>query len=357
MLQKVSFIFIMNKWLGGGTERVLENIVPCLSNSFEQSKIYLYLIERLNKSLYSLPENIILIESINELLRIKKDNSRKVVVNFSGYWKSGAVAFFIFKKYISWCHNNPYILRKAKTGIFNFWLLKKSQKIVVICKEQEEILRNVYNFKNSMELIYNAVDIDKIQNLSLSEKLNFNSKYFLMSARFEIAQKDFFTLLEAYSLLDEEIQDNVKLVLIGTGPDENIIKKMAKDLGIEKNVYFMGFQNNPYVWMRNAEACILSSNYEGFSLVVIEEMIMKKNVILTDYHTGAREVSNEGKNAIIIPMRNSLEMKNALESIVTNKINKEELIYNAYNFAENNFSIKVFHNKIKQLFEGILNNA
>jgi glycosyltransferase involved in cell wall biosynthesis len=352
---KVSFFFIMNTWIGGGTERVFENIISCLKNSFPNSRIFLFLIDRVDIKLYKLPSGVIIINDVIKLLKEKELNKQPVVINFSGYWKSGFVSFLIFHKYISWCHNNPDILRKAKTGILNFFFLKRSQEIVCVCKEQIDILKNKYNFKNRISLIYNVVDANDIKRKSNEILVEVEKgRYFLMSARFELKQKDFLTLIKAYDLLHYDIKANYKLVLLGNGPDENKIRCCIEELGLSQYVILPGYDHNPYRWMKNAVANILCSNYEGFSVVVIEAMLCESPVILTEYHTGSNEISDSGKNAILIPIGDPKSLSVAMQKIVADSNFSKSLVCSAIKYVNSNFSEAQYQSKIESLFIKII---
>jgi len=93
-------------------------------------------------------------------------------------------------------------------------------------------------------------------------------KYFLTVCRLAEEQKDVKTLIEAFSLYKGE----EKLVIAGDGPD----RKSLEDFCIQKNlndkVIFLGMVDNPFHFMKNAQAFILSSKVEGFGLVLVEAL-------------------------------------------------------------------------------------
>ena len=64
---------------------------------------------------------------------------------------------------------------------------------------------------------------------------------------------------------------------------------LVKKLNLEDRVTFLGFQKNPYTWMRKAALFIHSSKFEGLPTVVIEALILKKLIIATDCPTGPKK--------------------------------------------------------------------
>src|SRR5699024_2024023 len=95
-----------------------------------------------------------------------------------------------------------------------------------------------------------------------------------------VEQKDYKTLLKAFQLISQRI--NSRLVILGKGPLENELKLLAKELDIQKKVSFLGFQSNPYKYMKKANVFILSSKWEGFGHVIVEAMAVGTPVISTD---------------------------------------------------------------------------
>ena len=83
-----------------------------------------------------------------------------------------------------------------------------------------------------------------------------------------------------------------RLVLLGSGRDQDrqSIKRIAMDLGISDRVIMPGFSDNPYAWMKKARLFVLSSDFEGFSLVLVESLICGTPVISTDCPSGPSEI-------------------------------------------------------------------
>ena len=103
-------------------------------------------------------------------------------------------------------------------------------------------------------------------------------------------------LQAAKRLTDEGYSFNLWIVGDGVIADE--LKKYVKDEKLE-NVTFFGMQKNPYVYMKNADVFVLSSQREGFALVVPEAMSCGLPVIATDC-AGPAEILDNGKYGIII---------------------------------------------------------
>jgi glycosyltransferase involved in cell wall biosynthesis len=70
------------------------------------------------------------------------------------------------------------------------------------------------------------------------------------------------------------------------------LQQLVKKLQIEKDVIFVGFQKNPYVYINNANLLMLTSDSEGLPTVIIESLILGTPVVSTDCPTGPNEILN-----------------------------------------------------------------
>jgi len=113
-------------------------------------------------------------------------------------------------------------------------------------------------------------------------------------------QKDFPTLLHAFSILHQERQ--ARLVILGDGPEHTALSKLARDLGIAMDVDLPGFRENPYPLMRAANLVVLSSRYEGSPNVLVEAMALGTKVVATDCPSGPREILQGGKYGTLVPV-------------------------------------------------------
>ena len=79
------------------------------------------------------------------------------------------------------------------------------------------------------------------------------------------------------------------LLIAGSGPLHNELHRLALGLGIQDRVRFLGFQKDVRQWMQAADAFVLSSQWEGLPLALIEASACELPSVITDI-PGAREV-------------------------------------------------------------------
>ncbi|MGO4305229.1 glycosyltransferase [Cupriavidus sp. RAF12] len=149
--------------------------------------------------------------------------------------------------------------------------------------------------------LYNAIDLDSIRTRALAS-VNAPTQPFIVSVgRLEESQKDFTTLLRAYAQLAKDGIDE-RLVLVGDGASRAQLEALAASLGIADRVTFSGFQPNPYAWIRRARLMAFSSKMEGLPNVLLEALAVGQVVVSTDCPTGPREILDEGRAGLLVPV-------------------------------------------------------
>ena len=160
-------------------------------------------------------------------------------------------------------------------------------------------LRNVF-------VLPNAIDIDRIrENGAQVEAPPCLGPYIVSVARLDEIQKDHRTLLRAYARLVETHEGGAlreDLVIVGDGGFRGELEALAVELGIGERVHFTGYRNNPHAVVARASALVLSSRYEGMPMVLLEALALGKPVISTDCPTGPREILDDGRFGLLVPI-------------------------------------------------------
>ncbi len=91
-----------------------------------------------------------------------------------------------------------------------------------------------------------------------------------------------------------------ELVILGDGPMENQLRRLADQLGLNRRVVFIGFQANPWGNMAAADVLLLPSRWEGMPNVVLEALACGVPVIATPESGGIAEVAAETPPGAIV---------------------------------------------------------
>jgi glycosyltransferase involved in cell wall biosynthesis len=123
-------------------------------------------------------------------------------------------------------------------------------------------------------------------------------------------QKDYVTLLEAFSIV-VKARDS-RLVVLGQGPLKSDLEQLSCRLGLQDKVWFAGFVDNPFKYMRNADLFVLSSIFEGLPGVLIQALACGCPVVSTDCPSGPHEILDGGLYGQLVPIRDAPAMAAAI---------------------------------------------
>lgn len=111
------------------------------------------------------------------------------------------------------------------------------------------------------------------------------------------AQKDPIRLAEVLARAAAQKQD-LQAAVIGSGDLEDSMKARVKELGVERNVHFLGFQSNPLKMMRDAKVMVMTSAWEGTPICALEAMALGVPIVSTPAD-GMRDLVVDGKTGYL----------------------------------------------------------
>ncbi len=211
-------------------------------------------------------------------------------------------------------------------------------RIVVISKAMLEEGQELFPWlDNRWRLIYNAKDKDLLIQRAQEhvDDPRIQQQYILAVERLEESQKDLTTLIRAYHLLKEKYCVKEKLYLLGKGRDEEELRQLATSLGLQEEVVFLGFHNNPYPWIHQARIIAHSAKMEGLPTVLIESLILGKLIVSSDCPTGPREILNDGKAGLLVPVGDAEEMCEAMHRLLTDEALAKDIARNIQGHQQN----------------------
>jgi glycosyltransferase involved in cell wall biosynthesis len=176
-------------------------------------------------------------------------------------------------------------------------------------------------------------------------KLPESTFVFLSAGRLH-EQKNYPMLLKAFKSVAEKNQNTV-LVIAGEGILKDELKRLCENLDIEKKALFVGRRDDIPQLMQLCDCFVLSSNFEGFGLVVAEAMSMKKPVIATDCG-GVKEVS--GGYGTLIAVNDVTGLANAMINAVERPLNTE-VLNSARTYINNQYSINKVLDEWNKLYQ------
>lgn len=139
-----------------------------------------------------------------------------------------------------------------------------------------------------------TIPINEKQDINLRQKKD----RILYVGRLDFYQKRVDRILDVWNLVYDKLNE-WELVIVGDGPNRQELEQRSKELKL-KNISFEGFKN-PVPYYESAKLILLTSDFEGFPLVLLESMSYGIVPIVYDSYAAATDVIKNGENGVIIP--------------------------------------------------------
>ena len=206
---------------------------------------------------------------------------------------------------------------------------------VIPTKSMSEYLDEMYKQSESIEyqVVPNAVlDSHLISKSkeSVDHKWYNNDEIFVITAVGRLTnQKDFINLINAFALTVNSL-DFIRLVIIGSGEQKELLLSLVEDFGLGSRVEFLGFQSNPYKFMNASDLFVMSSKWEGPGHVLIEALGIGCPVITTNCPIGPADSVQNGEFGELVEAGNSKALSEAIlyafknQSDMLSKVKKSE---------------------------------
>lgn len=150
-------------------------------------------------------------------------------------------------------------------------------------------------------------------------------KQILYAGRMDYENKRVNRILDAWKTIANDYED-WELVLVGDGPHKHVLLSTIKEEDIPR-VHFEGFQKDPPIqFYKDASIYMLTSDLEGFGLVIIESMSFGVVPIVYGSYEAVYDIIEDGKSGFITPMPYSNENSvNCLRYLIENEEKRKEM--------------------------------
>ena len=324
---------------------------PGISSQIEDGvKTYRY------KNFNFLPKNPLMFKIFDKRMeklyeKIEKTEGKPDVIHAHSCLWAGISARHISKKYNiplvitehSSLKNSVYLKENYLPHIVKAY--NEADKVVAVGNGlKEELSQYVKN--NQIDIIPNMVDLERFypKNYKCDNKFSFFSLAFL----------DHFKGMDVLIKAFEKAFKNKKVELIigGAGPAREELEKLTEDLGLEKQIRFLGAVSREEASeeMNKCNAFALASRHETFGVVYIEALACGKPIIGTR-NGGAEDIINE-TNGLLVDIDDVNGLSQAMLKVRTNYDNYSSTLIRED--CINRYSEASIVEKLNNVYEGIL---
>ena len=359
--------FLIPGLSGGGAERA----TAALAGFLNQDRFEVCLVlERDTPALYEVPLGIKLVS----LRAVKTRGALRPLIKFLRDWKpdilysalphlnvlaviASKLSLVSPKTVVSVHNNQKFELAAVQDG----WLLKilmplvyKLCDAVVVVSEgikEELIISGVALTK--LHVIYNPIDLNQISILSkepVHHKWFDGSHSVVMAMGRLVSQKNYNLLLQSFLIIHKALP-KARLIILGEGELLHELLKLRAWLELDDVVDFVGVQVNPFSWLAKASCFVLTSEYEGFGMVLVEAMAVGVPVVSVDCKYGPAEILENGSKGMLVNDNTPKSVSAAILGVLDNPDLASSLIQKGLGRASD-FDVHIPVRQLEKLFEG-----
>ncbi|MBU1046195.1 glycosyltransferase family 4 protein [Patescibacteria group bacterium] len=210
-----------------------------------------------------------------------------------------------------------------------------AEKVIVPSHYFKRVIINWGIDSNKIIPIYNGIELNE----SKVHKVHKVESKVLLSVGRLVPWKGFDVLIETMPDILKEIP-NLKLKIVGGGPQKEELEKIIERLGLDENVILTGPVSRDELLdlKKNSDIFVFNTNWESFSFDTIEAMNLKLPVIATNVGSLPELIQND-MDGILIEPNNKKQIISAVNKIIRNDEFRNKIVINAFNKSQK-FSIE-----------------
>lgn len=366
----IRVLHIMSTVMGGGVERRRLSLAKHFKNTnFEMKLVGTYKNGAIAEQIENNGVEIIEIGDFNGPFHWEKHKEiQKIIEDFKPHIIHGAVFEGVTMAAINgFLKKVPIVIleetsdpqnRSVKANFILKIFSLVADKFVAIAPNVAEYLTKTAKISSKkVVIINNGVEIprqvldEEIQNLKNHFEIKEDDFVIGTVGRLFNDHKKITDIIEAIYILKNI--ENLKLIVIGGGRDEELIRRKARDLEILDRVIFTGYQFDTAPFYKLMDVFCIASQREGFGLVAAEAMLHKLPVIATRVG-GLQNVVVDGLTGMLIKPNQPQEIANAIKKLYTSPKLQNTFSNNGYDRAIENYTEERYVNDIAELYDKLL---
>jgi glycosyltransferase involved in cell wall biosynthesis len=167
-------------------------------------------------------------------------------------------------------------------------------------------------------------------------------------------QKNPLAFVKGAAIVAREHPD-VQFALVGDGPLKNEVETSIQELGMNKHVRWLGWQDKAYKYIGAADIISLTSRWEGLPYVLLEAMAWSRPVVTTAVN-GCPEIVKHGITGYIVPQSNEVAWANCVINLLDNPGQSVEMGQRGNELVEEEFTLQKMIELTEQLYDTLILN-
>ena len=251
------------------------------------------------------------------------------------------------------------IFKMFSFGMINTVALRFIDYYIGVSKNFKDMLIDRRFNPQNIFTVYNGINFEN-KELKLTKE-EFLVKYNLNFGKDDVIigilarlhpVKGISTFLQAAAEVVKQVP-NARFLIAGDGEERKSLEKKAKTLGLEKNVFFLGFINDPFEFVNTIDINVLTSLSESFPYSILEGTLFKKATVSSNVG-GISDLIESGRNGFLFEPKDYKTLAKHLLNLINNPTLRHEMGERIHQKASKYFSLENMCNTQLKIYETIL---
>lgn len=342
--------FVIGSMRAGGAERATLNLINGLSQRGMSIDLVLLsskgeFFNEISKSIHIVSLNKSrTIYSVNTFQNYLKENNPDIIVAIQNHIQ---LLVLLSIKFSHWkgkiILNEQSTYSRNVTGIkgriqklLSKYLFQSAHVITSVSKGvKEDFTKSFPALQLKNNVIPNAIitdQFDEYKNHTVKHHFFEEGKGVVVTAGRLVKSKNFALLLKAFAVAKKEM--DIKLIILGDGPELFSLQQIAAKLNISDDVSFQGYVPYPSHYFSKASVFVLSSDYEGLPAVIIEALACGCKIVSTNCENGPAEILANGDYGWLVPVGEVKALSLSILTALKTEIDSNKLIERSKEFHQ-----------------------
>jgi glycosyltransferase involved in cell wall biosynthesis len=232
--------------------------------------------------------------------------------------------------------------------------LQEADRIAVTSKIMKQQIEKLYKPYKEIAVTPFGVDCEKFRSMHVEKERN---KIVIGTVKKMAPEYGIATLIRAFALVKSRVKKDIELVLVGGGPQEEELKKIAQNLKIDTCVKFIGEVSHCEVpkWLNVFDIYVALSESESFGVAIIEASACGIPVVVSDAG-GLAEVVVDGVTGFIVERNNPRIAADKIQMLIENEKLRKTMGEAGRSFVLKNYEWKENADRMELLYKEIIDD-
>ena len=291
---------------------------------------------------------------------IKANNIQLVHCHLPWAGIVGRIAGRIAGVPVVYTEHNKWERYHKLTYYLNKLTFKNQERVIAVSEDvAESIKKNHHNKKPVIQVVSNGINVDKYKR-SFESSRDIRKELNMAPGAVVIGivcvfrkQKRLDLWLEIAKALHEKCPET-RFVIVGDGPLKKELHQKAESLAMQDYLHFAGLQVETRPYLQAMDIFMMSSEFEGLPIALLEAMSMGCMPACTDAG-GIRELVKNNGNGILVPVGNPMKLVDRLADQIKNTGEIRKFGNVARETVKKSFSMQKMVNELETIYTEIIN--